>query len=396
MMQTFHQAPSSGQACLIFLLYQTVMGMQIQLGIAPGISLFSLISREQPRFSAENFPTYQEPNMDDSENVAAECYAACLGRSLWALAIFAHSFPRKRSKSVRLGGHFLCTQLWAAQRCPLGPRSRLQLGHSQTLMFLWWIQPSSIWMHVFVALKGEINLHFQASTWGLCAKLNWCLEGDADPWFQPWSMMVPPALLTAGLLPAGCGVFTPSTAFGIKVTKWNNVPTDYEIFLETFYTYLGNFNVPPPPPFTDKVIAFLRQCCWCAHGSAIFPPFDDDSSPCSVVSNVLDYPPSLTQWNLWCFGSSLQTAERLNFISSVHLACEVHTLNWQALKLFFDKSANCILNEYWRKEEKSSFHAAHLPCRSIKWAGHSVVVKWKSCQSSVATSQSLGNINQKF
>lgn len=82
MMQTFHQAPSSSQASLIFLLYQTVMGMQIQLGIAPGISLFSLISREQQRFSAENFPTYQEPNMDDSEIVAAECFTACLGRSL--------------------------------------------------------------------------------------------------------------------------------------------------------------------------------------------------------------------------------------------------------------------------------------------------------------------------
>lgn len=82
MMQTFHQAPSSGQSSLIFLLCQTVMGMQIQLGIAPGISLFSLISYEQQRFLAENFLTYQEPNMDDSENAVAECFAAYLGRGL--------------------------------------------------------------------------------------------------------------------------------------------------------------------------------------------------------------------------------------------------------------------------------------------------------------------------
>lgn len=242
---------------------------------------------------------------------------------------------------------------------------------------------SSIWMHVFVgALKGEINLHLQSSTWGLCDKLNWSLEGDEDPW------------IAAGLLPTGCGGFPPSTAFGIKVTKWNNVSTDHEIFLETFYTYLGNFNGFFFLPQTRLFLSSLN-----APGAVTvlpnFPPFDDDSSPCSVVSYVLECPPSLTQWNLWCF-CSFQTAERLNFISSLHLACEVHTLNWKALKLFFDKSTNCMLHEYWRKEEKSSFHAAHLPCRIIKWAGHSVVVKWKSCQSSVATSPSLGNINQKF
>lgn len=56
MMQTSHLAPSSGQANLVFLKYWSVMGMQMQLAVAPGTSLFSLISCDEKLFWAETSP----------------------------------------------------------------------------------------------------------------------------------------------------------------------------------------------------------------------------------------------------------------------------------------------------------------------------------------------------
>lgn len=111
LMQTFHLAN------LIFLIHQTVIGMQIQVGIAPEISLFPLISCEQQRLWAEDLSGTKYGWFGDD---SSRMFPAFLGRRLRALAIFANSFLQKWSKSVRLGGHFLCTQVWSAQRCSLG------------------------------------------------------------------------------------------------------------------------------------------------------------------------------------------------------------------------------------------------------------------------------------
>lgn len=135
----------------------------------------------------------------------------------------------------------------------------------------------------------------------------------------------------------------------------------------------------------EAYLTFVHHFWGGVHCSTIFPTPDDDSLSQDIYRLGL---PSFTHWDLWCFVISLQTAnEQLNFTSS---ACDVHTLNWHAPKLFFDKRPNWILHENWRKEEERCFHAARLPWRIIKWAGHCVVVKCKSCQSSVATSLSLG------
>lgn len=91
MKQTFHLAPSSGQANLVFLKYLSMMSMQMQLGIAPGIGLFSLISCEQQLFWAENLSSYPEANMElfwkwfsRMFHCLGQKATPLLGRCLWA------------------------------------------------------------------------------------------------------------------------------------------------------------------------------------------------------------------------------------------------------------------------------------------------------------------------
>lgn len=120
-----------------------------------------------------------------SENVLAECFTADRNpHTFWVGVYDPYSFLQRHSRSVRLCGHVHTT--WSAHRCWLGLRSRLQLDPSKSLILLWWSQ-SFIYLDAcfVVVLKEEVNLHFQLSTWGLCARPVWYLELDGDPWFSP-------------------------------------------------------------------------------------------------------------------------------------------------------------------------------------------------------------------
>ncbi len=150
------------------------------------------------------------------------------------VAIFAHSSLHKRSKSVRLRGHGLCTALFRSpHRCSIGFRSGLWLGHSKTLIFFWW-------SHAFVDLDvcfGSLScwkvnflfiFSFLTDAWRFCAKIAWYLELFIIPSTltkapvpaeekQPQSMMLPPPCFTV----VWCSLSDVQCCFCVKHTFWN-------------------------------------------------------------------------------------------------------------------------------------------------------------------------------
>ncbi len=131
-------------------------------------------------------------------------------------AIFAHSSLQKRSKSVRLRGHLLCTALFRSpHRFSIGFRSGLWLGHSKTYHLL--VKPFFVDLDVCFGLllcwkmTFLFSFSFLAEAWRFCANIDWYLERFIIPSTltkapvpaeekQPQSVMLPPPCITVGMV----------------------------------------------------------------------------------------------------------------------------------------------------------------------------------------------------